>query len=160
MPVTGVKAKDIRGLSFSYFSIIFIYSLIVFISLAFYFSTTLYFTFCQQLRLENIGIHLLVMFSLFKIVIKGFLDPVIFYGSIVCIYYKFGNLARQWPKLMQKWEKIERNLPEHPTQLSKAALAQRIKMVAIVVLMMSLSKYKVCFLSIQIVFGVICRVKR
>ncbi|XP_037906238.1 uncharacterized protein LOC119648542 [Hermetia illucens] len=123
MPVTGVKAKDIRGLSFSYFSIIFIYSLIVFISLAFYFSTTL-------------------------IVIKAFLDPVIFYGSIVCIYYKFGNLARQWPKLMQKWEKIERNLPEHPTQLSKAALAQRIKMVAIVVLMMSLIEHLLNIITI------------
>ncbi|CAD7082416.1 unnamed protein product [Hermetia illucens] len=148
MPVTGVKAKDIRGLSFSYFSIIFIYSLIVFISLAFYFSTTLYFTFCQQLRLENIGIHLLVIFSLSRIVIKAFLDPVIFYGSIVCIYYKFGNLARQWPKLMQKWEKIERNLPEHPTQLSKAALAQRIKMVAIVVLMMSLIEHLLNIITI------------
>lgn len=54
----------------------------------------------------------------------------------------FGILATKWPKIMQKWEATESEMPKYRTQREKRRVAHKIKMLAFVVLMSSLGKIK------------------
>lgn len=50
----------------------------------------------------------------------------------------FGCLATKWPALMAKWENVEKQLPANRTQQDKRQLAHRIRMVALIVMSLSL----------------------
>lgn len=59
-------------------------------------------------------------------------EAIVFYVSIFLIALAFFQLARKWPALMVTWESIESKLPPLKTEMQKAALAHRIKMITLV----------------------------
>lgn len=66
--------------------------------------------------------------------------PVIFYVSNAFALLSFLRLGQKWPRLMQQWEAVEHQLPSYRTHMERGRLAYDIKIIAIVVLMLSLSE--------------------
>lgn len=54
--------------------------------------------------------------------------------------FRFIEIARKWPSLMQQWELVESKLPKWHTQYEKRQLAFQIKIVSVVVLLCSLGE--------------------
>ncbi|CAD7082417.1 unnamed protein product [Hermetia illucens] len=129
MPVRGVKSKNANGLSFRWCCFPALYTGIVLIFLAFYFILTIYFVFATN------------NFELADI------DPIIFQGSCLCVCGMFANLARKWPGLMRKWHDIEVQLPDHQSQMHRAALAYKIKMIVLLTVVMSLIEHLLSIIS-------------
>lgn len=67
-----------------------------------------------------------------------FVVPVVFYGSVAYGMFRFIEIARRWPSLIQHWELVESKLPKWRTQYEKRQLAVQIKMVSFIVLLCSL----------------------
>lgn len=70
--------------------------------------------------------------------------PVIFYVSNAYGMLSFCRLGQKWPRLMQQWEAVEQQLPRFHTQLERGRLAYDIKMIAIVMLTLSLGVCATC----------------
>lgn len=94
---------------------------------------------------QNIGLLLFTSLTIFWISKNklefGKMISLVFYSSswlsIVC----FMSLAKKWPKLMKKWNQVERYLPPLEHQMAKQKLAYKIKMTSFTVLFMSMSKF-------------------
>lgn len=71
------------------------------------------------------------------------LVPVIFMSSNAYGIMCFWRLAINWPALMTQWEAVESKLPKHSSELEKYKLAYSIKMISLVVMLVSLSKFSV-----------------
>lgn len=68
--------------------------------------------------------------------------PMIFFSSVVYAMVCFFLLAKKWPALMIEWDKIENGLPKLRSQFDKQKLANQVKMVTIIMMMMSLCKWQ------------------
>lgn len=122
MPVHGVKSKNPSKLRFSYCSFRFI--LCVFYVIGLLWITFLDIHWITKTKLEfGKLINLTFDFSSFL--------------SLLC----FLDLAMKWPKVMQKWYKTEKFLPQQKYQLDKQKMAYQIKMVSLIILFSSMSKY-------------------
>ncbi|XP_026821627.1 gustatory receptor for sugar taste 64f-like isoform X1 [Rhopalosiphum maidis] len=91
LPVQGILGKNTSYLVFNWFSCTVIYVFIV------------------------IAASLLILsFSLIKIYMTGLTyystGEIMFFGSSLVIYIIFIHLAREWPKVMEKWELMEREM--------------------------------------------------
>ena len=58
--------------------------------------------------------------------------------TIVAI--QFLNLARKWPELMRHWDEVERVLPGIRTETEKTVLANKIKMITVIGMTLSLGE--------------------
>lgn len=67
------------------------------------------------------------------------LEPIVFHVSILIASWQFLNLAQLWPGLMRHWAAVERRLPGYTCCLQRARPARRLKLVAFVLLVVSLS---------------------
>ncbi|XP_001942787.2 gustatory receptor for sugar taste 64f-like [Acyrthosiphon pisum] len=91
LPVQGIRGKNTSYLVFNWYSWPVIYVFIV------------------------IAASLLILsFSLIKIYMTGLTyystGEIMFFGSSLVIYILFIHLAREWPKVMEKWELMEREM--------------------------------------------------
>lgn len=129
MPVVGVQRKNASQLEFTWISARTAYAVVMFV-------LTLMFT---VLTIAN---------ALGNPLSFDGIVPVIFYVSVLYIRFSFGRLARNWPELMQHWERVENALPAYNTQAERQRLAYRIKMLSITVLTLSLSEHLLNIISI------------
>lgn len=61
-----------------------------------------------------------------------------FYGSSLVIYILSIHLAREWPKVMEKWELMEREMRQFGYPLNAAF---KFKMLTSTVMLLAISKY-------------------
>ncbi|XP_015369416.1 PREDICTED: gustatory receptor for sugar taste 64f-like isoform X3 [Diuraphis noxia] len=114
LPVQGIRGKNTSYLVFNWFSWPVIYVFII------------------------IAASLLILsFSLIKIYMTGLTyystGEIMFFGSSLVIYILFIHLAREWPKVMKKWELTEREMRQFGYP-SKTALKFKILTSIIMVL--------------------------
>ncbi|CAH1721874.1 unnamed protein product [Aphis gossypii] len=101
LPVQGIRGQNTSYLIFNWFSWPAIYSLIV------------------------IGISILVVsFLVLDLYIHGLtyeiMGDIIFYGASLVLYIVFIHMARKWPKVMEKWELMEREMKQYGYPLNTA----------------------------------------
>lgn len=121
MPVSGIREKSTKKLSFKKFSIRFVLCIAYIISLCWIVSLDLLWVYRTEL-----------VFGKLINVIFNFTNLL----TIVC----FLELATKWPELMQKWSEVEKFLPQLKYQLDKQKMAYEIKMVSLVILFMSMGE--------------------
>lgn len=122
MPVLNVKSKTVNDLKFSRMSIRYFLSIIQ--NLGLLFLTSLTVLWISKKRLEF-----------------GKMISLVFYTSSWLSIVSFMSLAKRWSKVMVKWNQVEHYLPPLPHQMAKQKLAYKIKMIAFVVLCMSMSEF-------------------
>ncbi|KAJ6635417.1 Gustatory receptor for sugar taste 64f, partial [Pseudolycoriella hygida] len=139
MPVINVKTKNAEDIYFSWKSFRNFYSVaVMLIAFAFTILVT-YWSLSEKLDFDRFGNVFSFPFIYFSNLIPHFLQvPVVFYtlNSFARIFFLL--LAIKWPSLMQQWQEVESKLPAFETQIGRAALAFRIKMVALVVMLLSI----------------------
>ncbi|CAO1403406.1 unnamed protein product [Diamesa serratosioi] len=122
MPVLNVKSKTVADLKFTRKS--FRYFLSIFQTVGLLFFTGLTVFWISKKKIEF-----------------GKMISLVFYASswlsIVC----FMSLAKRWPKIMNKWNEVERYLPPLEHQMAKQKLAYKIKMISFMVLCMSMIEH-------------------
>jgi gustatory receptor len=123
MPVSGVRGKHPKNVKFRKFSFRFIWSILLTTGLSW------------MLVIEIIWIYRSKLE--FGKVINLFFDSTNL-ASLFC----FLELARTWPKLIVKWNEVEKYLPQLKYQLDKQKMAYEIKMASFVVLFMSMGEKK------------------
>ena len=129
MPVIGVKDKSVKSLRFKLCSLRFIHSVLQTINMAIYSGFTVAWIARKKMEFGK-------MISL-VFVLSNFLSIVVFM-----------ILARNWPKLMMKWNHVENLLPPLPHQLAKQELAYKIKITAMTIFLTSMSE-SIVFLIIK-----------
>ncbi|XP_067643400.1 gustatory receptor for sugar taste 64e isoform X3 [Eurosta solidaginis] len=129
MPVCGVLSKSASQLYFSWKSIRVWYAVIVISCMG-------------PASLLAITVAFKSSFSFDTV------EAIVFYVSIFLIALAFFHLARKWPALMVQWENVESKLPPLRTEMERAALAQRIKMITLVATMCSVVEHVLSMLSI------------
>lgn len=72
-------------------------------------------------------------------IIPSVAEPIVFHVSNLLAAYRFLQLARQWPALMQHWAKVEQQLPVYDNWTQRQQLPQRVRQVAFMLFMLSLS---------------------
>ena len=122
MPVIGITSKDPRKLRFSFKS---------------FRMVNFYITFCCV----SILFGIIISWTIRKKMEFGKIEKIIFYGYNLVGLGCFMSLARKWPKLMQKWTKVDMELPPLKTIYEKSALAYKIRMISLIIMTMSLSKF-------------------
>lgn len=66
-------------------------------------------------------------------------EPIVFHVSNLLGAYRFLQLARQWPALMEHWARVEQQLPRYENWTQRQQLPRRVRQVAFMLLMLSLS---------------------
>lgn len=121
MPVRGIRDKTPKGLKFRKFSIRFILCIACIIALTWMLVIEVIWIYRSQLE--------------FGKVVNLIFDSTNLL-SLVC----FLELARKWPELMKQWSAVEKFLPQLKYQMDKQKMAYQIKMVAFMILFISLCK--------------------
>ncbi|XP_054732844.1 gustatory receptor for sugar taste 64e-like [Anastrepha obliqua] len=129
MPVCGVLSKTASEIYFSWKCVRTWYALLVIACLGPASLCTITFAFHEKFSFDTV-------------------EAIVFYVSIFLIALGFFQLARKWPALMLQWEGIESKLPPLKTQIQRAALAQRIKMITLVATMCSVVEHLLSMLGI------------
>lgn len=80
-----------------------------------------------------------ISFFLLCNIFPSVLEPIVFHVSNLLAAYLFLQLARQWPALMQHWAKVEQQLPGYDNWTQRQQLPRRVRQVAYMLLMLSLS---------------------
>uniref|UniRef100_A0A2H8TLK2 Putative gustatory receptor 64f n=1 Tax=Melanaphis sacchari TaxID=742174 RepID=A0A2H8TLK2_9HEMI len=121
LPVQGIQGKNTSYLVFNWFSWTVFYVCIV------------------------IAASLLILsFSFIKIYMTGLTyystGEIMFFGSSLVIYILFIHLAREWPKVMEKWELMEREMRQfgYPPKM-----AIKFKILTSIVMTLALSTFKI-----------------
>ncbi|CAO1392130.1 unnamed protein product [Diamesa hyperborea] len=122
MPVLNVKSKSVHDLKFT--RMCFRYFLSIFYSLGMLFLTMLTIFWISKKRLEF-----------------GKMISLVFNASNYLSIVGFMSLAPRWPNVMSKWNQVDHYLPPLPHQMAKQKLAYQIKMIAFVVLFMSMIEH-------------------
>lgn len=153
MPVRGIRSKSAKGLSFRWMSFRTGYCLV-------YMLLTIADTFLTvnmirhaELDVRNIGEskmnrckffsggnHNKSSFDWFVSVCFVLSEPLVFHITILFASIGFLRLASKWPRLMRRWEQVERQLPAYQTWQEREDLAKRIRAVTFVLITLSLSK--------------------
>lgn len=122
MPVCGIGHKDTGKLHFSWKSKRIFYSYAAFLGTAF-----------------------LAVTSTLRFVQKNFnfsrLTGVFFYSYNLYGMYCFIRVAQKWPFLMRKWFSVEQLLPQSSNILERGKLANKIKLISILVITLSLMEH-------------------
>ncbi|EDV45919.2 gustatory receptor 5a for trehalose [Drosophila erecta] len=129
MPVSGISAPTYRGLSFSRRSWRFWYSSLYLCS------TTVDLAF----SIHKVAHSVLDVRSV---------EPIVFHVSILFASWQFLNLAKLWPGLMRHWAAVEQRLPGYNCCLQRARPARRLKLVAFVLLTVSLMEHLLSIISV------------
>ncbi|XP_036337263.1 gustatory receptor 5a for trehalose-like [Rhagoletis pomonella] len=128
MPVRGILADTPKGLSFCWKSF-----------------RTWYCILYTLITIADTGLTV-------NMVVKGVLDvrniePLIFHANILLASIGFLRLAAKWPKLMRKWQRVERQLPPHQTWREREALSVRVHKVTFVLITLSLTEHLLSTIS-------------
>uniref|UniRef100_A0A1I8MLZ4 Gustatory receptor n=1 Tax=Musca domestica TaxID=7370 RepID=A0A1I8MLZ4_MUSDO len=122
MPVRGVTSSHPRYLSFSWTHIRTIYCLI--------------FITCSAVD------SIIAVYKVLNAPITfNTIEPMIFRIAILIVCVSALNLARKWPELMVQWHSLEQQLPEYSSQKEKRRMADKIRMVFFVGMMLSLAEH-------------------
>jgi len=65
-----------------------------------------------------------------------FTGELVFFGSTLIVYIVFIHLAREWPKVMGKWELMERDMKQYGYPSN---MAFKIKMLTYIIILLSTS---------------------
>jgi gustatory receptor len=122
MPVHGIKGKNPKYLRFK--KCAFRFFLCIFYMFAFAWATCLTVYWMWKTKLE-FGKIINFTFNFTNLI------------SVLC----FLELAQKWPQLMAKWYSVEKFLPQIRSQFEKQRMAYQIRMVSLVILFSSLSKF-------------------
>lgn len=122
MPVGGVRAKSPTSLKFRKFSFRFVFCILCIVGLSWMLALDSLWLFRTK---PEFGKIINVVFDSTNMI------------SLIC----FLKLATEWPRLMKKWNEVEKFLPELRFQMDKQKLAYEIKMVSIVIASMSLGRF-------------------
>ncbi|EDW19619.1 uncharacterized protein Dmoj_GI13884 [Drosophila mojavensis] len=128
MPVRGVTAKHPSSLRFSWRYVRTCCCLLFMASMLINLSLTIYKVLHGSITFNSIR-------------------PLIFKSCIFLVCGKALSLARQWPELMMKWYQIEKDLPQYQTQFEKRRMAQTIRMVMLVGMMLSFAEHLLSIVS-------------
>lgn len=113
MPVNGIFSKNPIDLKFYWKSFRTIYAIISFII---YMIMTL-----------------LITYSTFNMEITfASLTEIVFYGCNTYVIFLFVILAQKWPKIINEWEIVEKNLPKLRSKEEKLALKNKIIKITII----------------------------
>lgn len=143
MPVCGIRDADLNLMEFKWKCFRTIYSLAILLGLLIMTFVTIYWTFTHKIEFAKIGVFN-IWFADYETI---FLTPkcllpvtIIFYLSNFTAFVYFIKLGMCWPGIMRRWEQIDRLLPPLKTYYEKAALANKIKIVALLIMCLSLGK--------------------
>ncbi|XP_043065989.2 gustatory receptor 5a for trehalose [Drosophila bipectinata] len=129
MPVLGIGGSSVRSLHFTRKSWRFWYS-------------------CLYLCSTTLDL----MFSIRKVSHGGLdvrsVEPIVFHVSILIASWHFLNLANLWPGLMRHWAAVEKRLPRYGCHLERSHPARRIRMVAFLLLALSLMEHLLSIISV------------
>ncbi|KAH8396274.1 hypothetical protein KR222_007231, partial [Zaprionus bogoriensis] len=128
MPVRGIWRTSVRELHFSWRSFCVWYSLLC-----------ICITSLDTLFSINLAAHGLLD-------VRG-VEPIVFHVSNLLAAYRFLQLARQWPALMQHWAQVEQQLPGYANWTQRQRLPRRIQLVAFMLLMLSLMEHLLSIIS-------------
>ncbi len=141
MPVNNVKAKSASQLYFSWWSARTIYSCIFIVLILLYNLLVFNWSFSDEIEFDKIGNAWVLLTSAnFNLIDFRFAVPVIFYSSSSFARIFFIILAMKWPTLMMHWRSVEKKLPQYDSIREQSELAYKIKMNAIIIMTLSLSK--------------------
>ncbi|XP_060870938.1 gustatory receptor for sugar taste 64f-like [Metopolophium dirhodum] len=115
LPVQGIRRQNTSYLVFNWFSWILAYSIILVGSSVVMVSLVVYNLYSNGLSYEVIG-------------------DLLFHGGTLIIYTLFIHLAREWPKVMEKWELMEREMKQYGYPPN---MAFRIKLFSCIILILS-----------------------
>ncbi|KAH8321166.1 hypothetical protein KR074_009135, partial [Drosophila pseudoananassae] len=152
MPVLGIGGSSVRSLHFTRKSWRFWYSCLYLCS------TTLDLMFSIRkvshsgLDVRSVGESdsksLMESFNIISCVDGPFLEPIVFHVSILIASSHFLNLANLWPGLMRHWEAVEKRLPRYGCHLERSHPARRIRMVAFLLLALSLMEHLLSIIAV------------
>ncbi|CAI6343521.1 unnamed protein product [Macrosiphum euphorbiae] len=115
LPVQGIRRQNTSYLVFNWFSWILAYSIILVGSSVLMVSLVVCNLYSNGLSYEVIG-------------------DLLFHGGTLIMYTLFIHLAREWPKVMEKWELMEREMKQYGYPSN---MAFRIKMFSCIILILS-----------------------
>ncbi|XP_073838971.1 gustatory receptor 5a [Musca autumnalis] len=128
MPVRGVRSKTVKGLSFRWLSFRTSYCLVYMVLTVADTLLTLNLVRHAELDVRNI-------------------EPLVFHTTILLASIGFLRLASKWPKLMRRWQQVERQLPAYHSWQEREELSKRIKAVTFVLITMSLTEHLLSTIS-------------
>ncbi|XP_022180782.1 gustatory receptor for sugar taste 64f-like [Myzus persicae] len=114
-PVQGIRGQNTSYLFFKWFSWLMAYSIILLGSSIFMVLLILYNFYSNGLTYENTG-------------------HFVYFGGTLIIYIVFIHLAREWPKVMEKWELMEREMKQYGYPPN---MAFKIKMLTCIIMLLS-----------------------
>eukprot|EP00102_Acyrthosiphon_pisum_P009197 XP_003246994.2 PREDICTED: gustatory receptor for sugar taste 64f-like [Acyrthosiphon pisum] len=115
LPVQGIRRQNTSYLVFNWFSWILAYSIILVGSSVVMVSLAVYNLYSNGLSYEVTG-------------------DLLFHGGTLIVYTIFIHLAREWPKVMEKWELMEREMKQYGYPPN---MEFRIKMFSCIILILS-----------------------
>ncbi|KAH8281278.1 hypothetical protein KR018_007455 [Drosophila ironensis] len=75
-------------------------------------------------------------------------EPIVFNASILIASWQFLHLATLWPSLMRHWAEVERRLPVYSSLLARARPVRRIRLVAFLLLALSLMEHLLSIIAV------------
>ncbi|XP_068159074.1 LOW QUALITY PROTEIN: gustatory receptor 5a for trehalose [Drosophila tropicalis] len=128
MPVCGIRHSSAQGLYFTW------QSWRCWISILYLSSTVLdtFFTIYQVMN-EMLDVRNV--------------EPIVFHGGILLASWQFFGLAKKWPQLMRRWDRVEHLLPMYDNWKQRERLARQIQRVAFVLIGLSLMEHLLSIIS-------------
>ncbi|XP_008186707.1 gustatory receptor for sugar taste 64f-like isoform X1 [Acyrthosiphon pisum] len=125
LPVQGIRGQNTSYLVFNWFSWIMSYSIILV---------------CSSLLMI-----LLIVFNLYRNGLTyEITGDLVFYGGTLINYMVFIHLAREWPKVMEKWELMEREMKQYGYPPN---MAFKIKMLTCIIMLLSIIEHLASILT-------------
>ncbi|XP_015369418.1 PREDICTED: gustatory receptor for sugar taste 64f-like [Diuraphis noxia] len=118
-PVKGIREQNTSYLVFNWFSWLMAYTVILIGSSTLIVLLIIYNFYRNGLTYENTG-------------------ELVFFGGTLIVYIVFIHLAREWPKVMGKWELMEREMKQYGYP---SKMAFRIKMLTYIIILLSAIEY-------------------
>ncbi|KAH8420201.1 hypothetical protein KR009_007148 [Drosophila setifemur] len=87
-------------------------------------------------------------------------EPIVFHVSMLIGSWHFLQLAHLWPGLMRHWAAVERRLPPYSCELERARPVRRIRLVAFLLLALSLSEWVIPRDILSVVYSNFCPSRR
>lgn len=120
-PINGIRSSSPENLKFVYLSYKTIYTAIVVISISIILFMTLAWIFMATIEFSKI-------------------IGLLFYSFNLMGYIVFLELARNWRRIMIKWEDADKRLPALPAENNRFPLEWKIKSVTFLILILALSE--------------------
>lgn len=128
MPVNNISAQCPADLKFTWKSVRFCFAIIVMMSCGLESFSAVSWTFSTRVEFGKLVI-------------------LIFYVTNLFSFYCFLSLAKNWPKVMQKWHEVEKSLSSVGTVEDKRAICWRIRKTAAIILTLSAIEHILSIIS-------------